>query len=96
MVCHPRVALITALLYFGHLDIRSLAETFKFSRRLAQQEPLKSYLVGKAISRFHFCFLRILTALPRRLEGEISPGPSVQTDEQIIGERNPVVGYHAH
>ena len=57
MVCHPRVALITALLYFGHLDIRSLAETFKFSRRLAQQEPLKSYLVGKAISRFHVCFL---------------------------------------
>ena len=58
MVCHPRVALITALLYFDHLDIRSLAETFKFSRRLAQQEPLKSYLVGKAMPSFHVCFLR--------------------------------------
>ncbi|KAI9442041.1 alcohol oxidase [Lactarius psammicola] len=43
-------------------DIRSFAETFKFCRRLVQQEPLKSILV----------------------EGEISPGSSVQTDEQII------------
>ncbi|KAF8268457.1 alcohol oxidase [Lactarius quietus] len=43
-------------------DIRSLVETFKFSRRLAQQEPLKSYFV----------------------EGEVDPGSSVQTDEQII------------
>ncbi|KAN0132354.1 alcohol oxidase [Lactarius tabidus] len=43
-------------------DIRSLAETFKFGRRLAKQEPLKSYLI----------------------EGEVSPGSSVQTDEQII------------
>ena len=48
MVCHLRVALITGLFYFDHLDIRSFTETFKFARRLAQQEPLKSYLVGKS------------------------------------------------
>ncbi|KAI9439676.1 alcohol oxidase [Lactarius indigo] len=39
-------------------DIRSFAETFKFCRRLVQQEPLK--------------------------KGEVYPGSSVQTDEQII------------
>lgn len=43
-------------------DIHSFVETFKFSRRLAQQEPLKSIFE----------------------EGEVYPGPSVQTDEQII------------
>jgi hypothetical protein len=30
-------------------DIRSFAESFKFARRLAQQEPFKSILVGKCL-----------------------------------------------
>jgi len=43
-------------------DIRSFAESVKFTRRLVQQEPLKSIL--KEEERF--------------------PGPSVQTDEEIM------------
>ncbi|KAI0248897.1 alcohol oxidase [Lactifluus subvellereus] len=39
-------------------DVRAFAESFKFTRRLAQQEPFK--------------------------KGEVFPGPSVQTDEEII------------
>ena len=89
MVCHLRVALITGLFYFDHLDIRSFTETFKFTRRLAHQEPLKSYLVGKSLPSFSFLFSPYVTVLTHLLEGEISPGSSVQTDEQIIGEQNP-------
>jgi len=43
-------------------DIRSFAESVKFTRRIAQQEPFKSIFK----------------------EEEVSPGPSVQTDEEII------------
>ncbi|KAF8486327.1 alcohol oxidase [Russula ochroleuca] len=42
-------------------DARSFAETIKFTRRIAQQEPLKNIF-----------------------EEELFPGPSVQTDEEII------------
>ena len=77
------------LFYFDHLDIRSFAETFKFARRLAQQEPLKSYLVGKSLPSFSFLSSSHATVLTRLLEGEVSPGSSVQTDEQIISEQNP-------
>ncbi|KAH9980477.1 alcohol oxidase [Russula compacta] len=42
-------------------DLRSLVETVKFTRRIAQQEPFKSIL-----------------------EKERFPGPSVQTDEELL------------
>ncbi|KAH9990439.1 GMC oxidoreductase-domain-containing protein [Russula vinacea] len=44
-------------------DVRSILESVKFTRRLAQQEPFKSIFK----------------------EEELLPGPSVQTDEEIIG-----------
>ncbi|KAH9981721.1 GMC oxidoreductase-domain-containing protein [Russula vinacea] len=43
-------------------DVRSFAETVKFTRRIAQQEPFKTIF-----------------------KEELLPGPSVQTDEEIIG-----------
>ncbi|KAI0283502.1 alcohol oxidase [Russula brevipes] len=50
-------------------DIRSFVESVKFTRRLVQQEPLKSILKG--MSSVY-------------LEEERFPGPSVQTDEEIM------------
>ncbi|KAI9507317.1 alcohol oxidase [Russula earlei] len=50
-------------------DIRSLAESVKFTRRLAQQEPFKRILTDPFVSS---------------LDEERFPGPAVQTDEEIL------------
>jgi len=40
------------LFIFDCPDLRSLVETIKFARRLAQQEPLKNIFEGKSKSFF--------------------------------------------
>ena len=66
--------------------MRSFVEAFKFARRVAQQEPLKSFFVG--MSSHHVFFACGQSPLFLAVEGEVFPGSSVQTDEQIIGEQN--------
>ena len=69
---------------FGCQDIRSFVESLKFTRRIAQQEPFKRILKGISLANpamaIHINSLLFLFSFVE----ELVPGPSVQTDEEII------------
>jgi hypothetical protein len=78
---------------FGCQDIRSFVESVKFTRRIAQQEPFKRILKGISWANpampIHIDPLLFLFSFVE----ELLPGPSVQTDEEIISALS---GTHTH